>query len=802
MNHRSIIEGIVCILISFAAVFAKSPDKGYIHGQVTDGRTGNQLVGVNIVLLGTQLGAATDNHGHFHIDYVPRGTHALQATMVGYRPVVIDGLVIRDGETLTRDIVLEEDFLEGEEVVVTATRTPKMLKDAPVRTMLISSDRIEEKAATNLYEALESEPGIRVEQQCSACNFSQIRMSGLEGGYAQTLIDGQQIFTGLAGVYGLQQIQTGSIERIEVVKGAGSALYGSDALAGVVNVVMKEPGLQPTLNVGSNIGSYGTNHFVASGTHRTGNIGIIFSAQKDIESEIDVSGADSYPFDDTGKDLFTDRVKTSNFGGSAKLFWYDGMGENSKIKLNANVINEFRKGGYIPQWDDPYSPDSEHIRTERYETGMGLEKTFRSGNKIDMNAIYVTHYRNATNGAAWDKGIEAGMMDEDLNYTDAGNAYVDEHGFAEFRENYYPKPFIADEKLYFGDARYSHPIGRHSLFAGVQYRRSNLDQSLNGEPSDKSADDIGVYVQGDFYLNNIFEVVAGLRHDSHHSEDDLTATEYDESAVNPRAALRVSATDDLTFRANFGTGFRVPYLFAEDLHLCAAAPRIYKGPDLKAEKATSFSMGADLYKADYRLGLSVFKTDIEDKIEFITPEEDVVPSGYDYRWLNVGSASTQGFELSAGGISHRGFFEYSADLVYTDAKFDKLRFNKEDYPGDDSRWENSDRIPRSPEWTGNVSCSFNPGNWRLTAQVNYIGSMFIDHVPEEDSNLLRIEKTDAFVTVNTRIACLIKRDFTLFIGAKNLFDYIQPKRDITDAAYIWAPLYGRIVYAGFDIAVR
>ena len=802
MNFRAIVAWIMCLILSAGIAAAKSPDKGYIHGKVIDKRTGDPLTGVNVVLVGTRLGAATDRNGHFHIDYVFPGTHTMQVSIVGYKSLVIHDLLIRNGETITRDIVLEEDFLEGEEVVVTATRTPKLLKEVPVRTTLISSKKIEEKAATNLYEALDNEPGIRVEQQCSACNFSQIRMSGLEGGYAQTLIDGQQIFTGLAGVYGLQQIQTGTIERIEVVKGAGSALYGSDALAGVVNVVMKEPGLQPSFNVNTNIGSHGTNHFTASGTHRTGNIGIVFSAQKDIESEIDVSGAESDPYDDTGKDLFTDRVKTSNFGGSAKVFWYDALGRDSKIKLSANLTNAFRKGGYIPQWDDPYAPDTEQIRTERYETGLGFEKTFTRGNKFDVNATYVKHYRNATNGAAWDKAIDAGMVNDDLNYTDAGNAYVNAHGFSEFRENYYPKPFIADEKLYLGDVRYSHPLGRHSLFTGVQYRHSDLDQTLNGESSDKNADDAGVYVQGDFYINNIFEVVAGLRHDTHHSEDDLTGTEYDESAINPRAALRISATEDLTIRANFGTGFRVPYLFAEDLHLCAAAPRIYKGPDLEAEKATSFSLGADLYKTDYRFGVSVFRTDIKDKIEFISPGDGIIPDGYDYRWSNVGNASTHGFELTAGGVSYGGFFEYSADLVYTYAKFDEHRFSREDYPGEDGGWENSDRIPRSPEWTGNVSFSINPGDWRLTAQANYVGSMFIDHVPEEDTNLLRIEETKGFVTVNTRVARSFKRKFTFFFGAKNLFDYVQPKRDITDAAYIWAPLYGRIVYAGFDIAVR
>jgi len=138
--------------------------------------------------------------------------------------------------------VKEEELAFGlGKVVVTGTKTEKRLADVPVRTEIITAADIKAKGAVTLYEALEGMPGIRIEQQCSYCNFSIVRMQGLESGHLQVLIDGQPIFSGLAGVYGLQQVPTANIERIEVVKGAGSALYGSSAIAGAINIITKKP---------------------------------------------------------------------------------------------------------------------------------------------------------------------------------------------------------------------------------------------------------------------------------------------------------------------------------------------------------------------------------------------------------------------------------------------------------------------------------------------------------------------------------------------------------------------------------
>ncbi|MFC1562937.1 TonB-dependent receptor plug domain-containing protein, partial [candidate division KSB1 bacterium] len=269
-----------------SSTFLQVQQYGRVEGHVHDKSSLQHMPGANVILENTDFGAASDNIGEYNIINVPPGKYVLKATMVGYEAISQE-IVVKSGEVTHIDLFLVVSPFTGSEVVVTATRTPKVIKDVPVRTEIISFDRIEEKQATNIYEALESEPGIRVEQQCSNCNFSSLRVEGLPSGYTQVLIDSEPIFTGLAGVYGLQQIQTGNIERIEVVKGSGSALYGSDAIGGVVNVIMKEPQFLPRLNLSSSVGQYGTNHFTANGSMRRDNVGIVFSLQKDMGDGID-----------------------------------------------------------------------------------------------------------------------------------------------------------------------------------------------------------------------------------------------------------------------------------------------------------------------------------------------------------------------------------------------------------------------------------------------------------------------------------------------------------------------------------
>ncbi len=783
--------------------YSQTGNRCEIVGKVRSLDTHEALIGVNVYLKNTTYGAPTDKEGNFEIKGIPAGTYTLIATYTSYKNYSQE-IELTPGQILHRDIELEYSIHMFDEIVVTGTRQAREIKEVPIRTEVITPAEFKKKEAKTVFQALDALPGIRVEEQCSNCNFSMLRMEGLEGGYSQVLIDGMPSFSGLAGVYGLQQLQTSGLEQIEVVKGAGSALYGSDALGGVVNIITKKPGVLPEYSFGSSVGSHGTQNYYMSGSQRLHRFGILFSAQRDFEGAIDQTGGELASFKDIGKDNYTDRVDSDKMGANATVFIYDPFGVNSTFKVIGRVNDEFRKGGNLDTWDDPFDPDSEHIKTTRYEAGFGLDKIFDNEREIAFEYQYVDHYRNATNGAAWDKAIEGGMLDDDLELTALGQNYLDTHGFEGFRSEWYPKPFIVQEYLHIADSRYSQPIGSSEshFLAGIQYKRSDLEQNINGSKNDKNANDLGIYAQADIHFRENLELVTGLRFDYHKSEDSFTSAEYDTKVLNPRLALRWNPNENLTFRASAGMGYRVPYLFAEDMHLCASAPRIFKGADLDPERATSFSTGLDYYKSNYRIGLSIFHTNIEDKIEFITPDDGDVPSGFDYRWVNLGKAYTQGFDLTYAGMTYNTKLQYDFNVTYVNAKLDEPRYTADNYPtvATNDGYKNSDYIPRSPKWSGNASFTVNfPQDVQLYFHTKYTGSMFIDHVPGDDGDLLVIEETDDYFIFDSKLSKKINKRFDFFIGGKNLFDYTQKRRDNSDAAYIYAPLYGRILYSGFEI---
>ncbi|MEW6685813.1 MAG: TonB-dependent receptor [Candidatus Edwardsbacteria bacterium] len=767
---------------------------GSIEGKVVDKKTGEPLPGVSIIIKKTNLGAAADEDGRYLLIKVPPGKHQIVATVIGYEPAV-EQVEVSAGETYTLNFELKVSPIELGCVVVTGTRTPRYVKDVPLRTEVITTKHIEEKEAINLYEAVEGISGIRVEQQCSYCNFSIIRMQGLESGHTQVLIDGQPIFSGLAGVYGLQQIPTANIDRIEFVKGAGSALYGSSAIAGVINVITKEPTAKPSVEANLSFGTHNTNNYTLSASGRSKDIDVIVTAQKNTGDEIDE--------DDDG---FTDRVKTDNLSLGIRLNSYDLLGDD-QLSFSGRTLNEFRQGGELATWENPFAAGAEHIKTTRYEAGIGYEKMFLYGNQINLNFAYSNHHRNATNDAFL----------SDYQETNGEVPPEDEM-----------QPYLADENLYVVDLNYSHPLeARHNLLAGLQYSHNKLnetggyvivdeaDSNYGGtytSESEKHADELGFYLQDELSLTDDLQLVLGARYDIHHSEDHFGGSgkvapqkriklEYNEKAFSPRLALMYKASPRLTLRSSVGAGFRVPYGFSEDLHLCSGSPRINKPAGLKPEKSISMNLGIDYSVNRYTASINLFRTNLKDKIGFTDASEESKRLGYTYEWGNIGNAYTQGVELGSSMLLKRNI-ELDLDLAYTDAQYENKREDwVESHPeyADESKY-----IPRVPQITGGIKLTYMPGSWNLILDADYTGRMYIDYCKEGDIEQpeSKLVHTPDFWVVNTKVSKNFNNGITLFVGAKNLFDYVQKERHPDDAAFMYAPFTGRIVYGGLEIDFR
>jgi outer membrane receptor for ferrienterochelin and colicins len=762
-----------------------------------------------ITVKGTTIGTTTDESGHYRLIDMPEGTHTIIVRSLGHKPQEKE-ITIKQGETKELNFKIEVDVLKLEQVVVTGTRTKHYIKDVPVRTEVITAREIEIKNATNLFQVLEGTPGIRVEQQCQFCNFTMVRMQGLGAEHTQILINGQPMYSGLAGIYGLQQIGTTDIERIEVIKGAGSALYGSSAVAGAINIITKEPSLKPSTKVGLQFGRYNTNRYDISSSlqNESGNIGLNIFAQKLTGDPVDETSVGMTPHEVKKKDGITDRVASNLNNAGFGLYIDDAFSVNDKLVLRGRFLNEKRQGGIMDNdyYKNPFTDGTESITTDRYESELSYSKIFNDDSDLNFSLAYVNHSRDATN----DSYLGDYMETHNDSVPDLRNM----------------RPYLAHENSFTSALTYRFGINNHKLLIGTQGYYNNLKESgmyvivdaesdYRGESyrsvSNKSAMEFGAFIQDEWLVNENFTVVPGVRFDFHKSEEGYKAdrqvsetalfpkTKFDETSINPRIAIKYDFSRKITLRSTVGTGFRAPYGFSEDLHLCSGSPRVWKSSELKPETAVSYNLSADYYGFRFRVSANLFRTDLKDKIAFTDATAEVSALGYDYQWKNIDNAFVQGVEINVmANLSQ--YLDAGVDFTLNQGKYNNERMD----------WKNtqyvgiSKYISRFPKTTGNIKLEYNPKDWTFAITGNYQGKMYIDYFNEEIDPAVgdqsKIKETDPFMLFNARISKKINA-YKLYAGANNIFNYIQDEKHTDDAAFMYAPVYGTIFYGGITIDI-
>mgnify|MGYP001048053502 CR=1 FL=1 len=768
---------------------------------------GEAIPFANISVKDSGTGTTADDAGRFQLTIDEPGEFVLIAQALGYkRQEKIISPAISSSDPILFN--LAPDVFNLEQVVVTATRTAHYVKDVPIRTEIVTSKALEKKNATNLFEALDGIPGIRVESQCQSCNFTQIRMQGLGAEHTQILMNGQPMYSGLASVYGLQQLSTIDIEKIEVVKGAGSALYGSGAVAGAINVVSKEPSNIPETTIGIQAGNFGTQRFDLNSSIRNekGNIALQVFAQRYNEGIIDETGAGTTQDEVRQADGISDRVSTNLTNTGFSLFINDLMAKNDQLIVRGKSIVEQRDGGILDNnyYLNPYTDGTESIKTNRYEGELTYKRRFSKKLNFTSSFNYVNHARQATN---------------DSYLSD----YIDTHE-GESPDVLTMRPYVANEQLVALTGSMSYKIKRHSLVLGFQTFYDRLTETgkyvvVDEEnpfygasylsTSNKQAAELGIFLQDEWSVNEHLVVVPGIRFDVHRSNEQYTSSEqvftsalfpethFQRSAINPRVAIKYQLSDKLTLRANAGTGFRAPYGFSEDLHLCSGSPRVWKSSNLNPETSVSFNLSADYYGYKYRISSNIFRTNLKDKIAFTTASAGVASLGYDYEWVNMNDAFVQGIELSV--IRNFNYhLEAGIDITLNDGRYQGVReeWAETEYA------EQSKFISRFPTSTVNTRLEWAPNNWSFIVMANYQGSMYIDYFNEdinpEVGDQTQIIRTNPFVLVNLRVSHTIKQ-FRIHGGINNLLNYVQPIRYLDDPAFLYAPIYGTMFYLGVNV---
>ena len=211
-----------------------------IVGDVKDARTGEHMPFITILLKGTTVGTTTDVTGHYFLKDLPVGEFILEARFLGYKSQE-KKIVLEKGKTYEINFDLEEDNFALNEVVVSANRNETTRRTAPTLVNVLNAETFARTHSIALSDGLNFQPGLRVEDNCQNCGFLQVRMNGLDGAYSQILLDSRPIFSSLSAVYGIEQIPANMVERVEIVRGGGSALFGASAIAGTINIITNEP---------------------------------------------------------------------------------------------------------------------------------------------------------------------------------------------------------------------------------------------------------------------------------------------------------------------------------------------------------------------------------------------------------------------------------------------------------------------------------------------------------------------------------------------------------------------------------
>lgn len=512
---------------------------------------GEHIPFLNIVVKGTTIGVATDATGHYRLIDLPLGKLTIMASGMGYKSQE-KTVVMEADKTLEVNFEIEEDALGIDEVVVTGDKGASKRTEAPVIVSSISPKLFSVSQSVVLSESLNFSPGLRMETNCQNCGFNQVRMNGMEGPYSQILINSRPIFSGLAGVYGLELIPTNMIEKVEIVRGGGSALYGSNAIAGTINMILKDP-LSDAFEIGTSSSLIGVGVDGADSPALDYNVNFNASVvSDDYKTGLSVYGfyRDKEAFD-ANDDGFSELTQLDNTTVGSRFFHRFGF--RGKLAVDFFHINEERRGGnkfnYLPHEADI----AEQLEHKLTTTAISYDQFFRDEDKL---SIYLSGQK-----------------------VDRASYYGVEQSLADYGQT--------DDFTYNMGVQYNGKLENSSFVLGVENTRSSLrDKKLgyfdyvnnvhtdNTLVADQTSSTTGLFGQYTHKFNKL-SVSLGGRFDHYEIKDkadENEATNIDKSGnvFSPRVNILYDIIPELQFRLSYSQGYRAPQIFDEDLHIISS----------------------------------------------------------------------------------------------------------------------------------------------------------------------------------------------------------------------------------------
>ena len=733
----------------------------HIHGHVIDRNTGEHLPYIVVILKGTTIGVSTESTGHYMMRNVPEGTFTVEVTSVGYKTEQRE-INIKKGHSYEVDFSLEEDLVQIDGVIVSATRSETTRRMSPTLVNVVGMDVYNKANATTVAQGLSFQPGVRVENNCQNCGFQQVRINGLDGQYTQILIDSRPIFSALAGVYGIEQLPANMVDRVEVMRGGGSALFGSSAIAGTINIITKEPVRNSaaishtTTSIGRSGAFHNTTDINASIVSEDNKLGLAVFGQNTAKDAWDANG-------DGFTELSTISGQTLGFRGYVKTGLY------SKLTAEYHHLQEFRRGG-----DNLGMPPHEAMIAEQTDHGIntgGLKfDWFSKDQKHRMNAFASVQHIDRESYYGAGKDPNAYGRTRDLTWV-GGAQYI----------------YKADDCLFM-------PA---DLTVGLEYNEDYLRDNMSGygRTTDQTVRIVSAYAQNE-WKNSRWGILIGGRLDKHNLMDGLI--------FSPRANLRFNPTENINLRASYSYGFRAPQAFDEDLHIDnvgGTVSMIRLAEDLTVEKSQSISVSADMYHSwgnwQGNLLAEGFFTDLDDV--FALRELGFENGILIKERHNESGARVFGGNLE-GKVAYKDVLQVQLGVTAQSSKYKEARSWGEGV-------EATRNMFRTPDFHGYMTASYNPLK-ALTLAVTgtYTGSMYVEHhagIIEKNVTV----KTPDFLDMGFKASYdfRIYKSFSMQVngGIQNILNSFQKDFDSgadRDSGYMYGPTLPRTFFFGVKLA--
>lgn len=674
-------------------------------------------------------------------------------------------------------------------VVVTGSNVLEPLASTPVRTELLSNDVIVRSASRTLAEAVENSPGIRIDTTCSNCGQQTIQMLGLPTPYIGILTDSLPNFSGLAGVYGLEQIPAGLADRLEIVKGGGSVLYGPGAVAGVINIIPRDP-TESGFEFRAQIENMEGDSF---GQGPSANLFAI-SDWVNEDGTLRASAFFNYnrlqPLDING-DGFTDISLRELLSGGARFVWEPDP--DHRFSLDYFISDETRRGGDTGagfRGPPNFALIAEEIFSRRHIVTAKWEGTLS-----DAWSARLAYSFARTDRASYYGGTAAlGSPDPLSPFFDP--TWTPGRGFGT----------TLDDLHFIDSALFYEPSEEHRFTFGMQYRSEDLtdSQATVGRNLDVSFSNLGLLAQHRWTASEMWTFEYGARIDFN--------SELNDPIISPRAALLVTPSGDFRIRSSFSTGFRAPEIFDEDLHISnvgGALQTTFLDPALREESAVTFAIAPEWQITDrWRLEFNAFYTLLQDTFVNQPNDDPLTPNVLEFLKVNGEESTIFGGEINLGYFADTWSAEFSwveQRLEYENPQL--LIGGNPAVPADNPIF--SGNFPRTPESMGQLRLTASHPWFDPFLTLRVTGPMDIPRIVSDAAgNLVRNELNLSPWFFNIDVG--IRKEFqlahntvlTLNLGVRNLLNDFQHDLEVgafRDAGYIYGPAFPRTLFAGVTI---